>query len=88
MHPEPFTQEERIQSSHEFALRLLAKQPTRYDPSRLASALALVLDTAKYQARIAKYETTIWRCLCPDYAYRGIACKHMLARMLGSGIFA
>jgi len=88
MHPEPFTSEERIASNHEFALTLIEKRPERYDPSRLASALVLALTSDTYQASITKYHTTIWRCECPDHAYRGIVCKHMLARMLESGIFA
>ena len=85
-HPQPFTLAERVESNYTFALK---QSPERYDPTRLAKAKQLALDPEKFQASIAKYETTLWRCLCPDHAYRTtIACKHMLARMLEGYIFA
>jgi uncharacterized Zn finger protein len=84
----PFTREERIESNYEFAQKLLANSPDRIDPNRLEGAKALALDLVKFTAKVKEYETTIWRCRCPDFSFRHTRCKHMLAVMLEGCIFA
>lgn len=82
------TLEERVAVTTAFALKLLEKQPERYDPKRLVLAQALALNPEHFAESVAKYYTTIWDCNCPDHSIRRITCKHMLAVMLEGCIFA
>jgi len=82
------TLEERIEANMAFANGLIAKKPERYDATRLEAARKLALDPQHFAESIAKYDTTIFDCKCPDRAYRQATCKHMLACMLAGCIFA
>jgi len=86
--PPLVTLEERVETTYAFAQKIRANSPDRIDEKRLDAAYALALDPIKFAESIAKYETTIWRCRCPDFSFRNIRCKHMLAKMLEGCIFA
>lgn len=79
---------ERLDVTYAFALQLVEKKPGRYDEKRLEAAFLLASDPTQFAESIAKYQTTIFDCRCPDHSFRHATCKHMLARMLEGCIFA
>lgn len=57
-----------------------AKAPQSYKP-RINRALGVAqLKTER------PYQTTLTTCTCPDFYYRGVICKHIIAKHLALGM--
>lgn len=60
----------------------MARRTGILDPRRVNRALGILMSPGRLEAKVGEYGTTPFWCGCPDYRYRRVLCKHVLARMV------
>jgi hypothetical protein len=76
------------ESNINYLLGLVEENPKRFEFGRVLKAINLSKEKEILELKIKQYETTIFRCSCMDSACRGVKCKHMIAVMIKTGLFA
>jgi hypothetical protein len=71
-----------------FMQKLLLMNSARFESGRVVRASELARSETAFKSAVEKYHTTIFYCECMDSTCRGVTCKHKLAVMLVSGLFA
>ena len=74
-----------IEDRIKFLKEIVEESPDRYELGRVFKAILLIREGNT--SSIIKYETTIFKCLCPDMGFRGMCCKHRIEVMLITGLF-
>jgi hypothetical protein len=79
---------QRVLENIAFMQNLMLVNGARFESGRVARASELAQSEIGFKSAVEKYHTTIFFCGCMDSMCRGVTCKHKLAVMLVSGLFA